>query len=60
MTRFESMQDALVYDVANGICDYIADKVGCENCHYYDRCYQGHNGVLDYLQEKVDELENKS
>lgn len=52
MTRFEQGEKKLARD----ICDAISEKIECcERCPFSDRCRQGHNGILDYLMEEVEE-----
>ena len=54
MTRIELLQDEKkAQEIARHICDTISDKVDCNDCPFTDRCYSGHNGVLDYLTEEV-------
>lgn len=53
-SRFEAFMEMDEEDVAKEICDYISERiVDCKECPYEDRCYLGHNGVLDYLMEIV-------
>lgn len=55
MTRFEKLIDMDVDDVATVLCEAISDKVNCDDCPFTDRCSFGHNGVLDWLTEEVEE-----
>ena len=57
MKRYEMLQDERKrHDVARDICDLISEKVeDCESCPFTDRCGRGHNGVLDYFMEDVQE-----
>ena len=57
MTRFERLIDMDVEDVAALLCDAISDKVDCENCPATDKCRRGHNGMLDWLNEEVQDAE---
>lgn len=42
---------------AEHMCDQISAKVECDDCPFTDRCGRGHNGVLDYLMEEVQDAE---
>ena len=57
MKRYELLQDERKrHDVAMEICDMISEVIeDCESCHFTDRCYRGHNGVMDFLNEEVSE-----
>lgn len=50
------MDDAGLNRVARIICDQIVITEGdCEKCPYTDRCSPGHNGLIDYWKEGVEE-----
>lgn len=54
MTRFDKLKTMDIKDVATELCVAISDHIeDCEQCPFTDRCGRGHNGVLDYLMEEV-------
>ena len=60
MKRFEQIKYILDHEpdpqkIARYVCDYIAEKHGCDFCPCGDRCRAGHNGIEDYLLEEVEE-----
>lgn len=56
MTNFEYIKQAIIKEdsvekLAKILCNCIDKAVSdCEFCPFTDRCYRGHNGVLDFLQ----------
>ena len=63
MTNLEQIKYILNHEtdhkkIARYVCDYIAEKHGCDFCLCGDRCRAGHNGIEDYLMEEVKKNEN--
>ena len=56
MTRFDELKEHGAQYMATEFFTYISDHIeDCEQCPATDRCGRGHNGVLDYLMEEVEE-----
>lgn len=61
MTRFEKMKESDISDMQKILCDYISVQTAdaCAKCPFDDRCYHGHNGILDWLTEDYGEVVDK-
>lgn len=56
MTRFDEFNEHGAQYMATEFCVEISDHIeDCEQCPFTNRCGRGHNGVLDYLTEEVEE-----
>ena len=56
MKRYELLNDAKkAWDVVKPICDALADngEVLCERCPFAELCAQGSNGLMNWLNEEV-------
>lgn len=59
MTRFEYIKAMTIDEMAEDLCDQISEheQLGCGFCPAYNKCYKGHYGMKDYLEEEIDESE---
>lgn len=58
MKRYELLNDdKKAGDVVKPICDALADngEVLCERCPFAELCSQGSNGLMNWLNEEVEE-----
>lgn len=56
MTKFDEFKEHGAQYMATELCTYISGHIeDCDHCPFTDRCGGGHNGVLDYFMEEVQE-----
>lgn len=61
LSRFDKLKQADITEMKDILCQYISVQTedACAKCPFDDRCYHGHNGILDWLTEDYGEVVDK-